>query len=161
MPGSSPGEGNNNPFQYSRLENSMVRGAWWSAVHGAAESDTTEHTHNRCLISSVFTHQTSKNAMNYIWITVEIRRTLSLKDIYIYLQSPNSRTCTLPTVIWSKDISPRVSFLHNKCHLIAPAPSHPVTHWSQNPLTSSSAFATPKLVSSLSQLLSNLLLLSS
>ena len=76
-----------------------------------------------------------KNAMNYIWITVEIRRTLSLKDIYIYLQSPNSRTCTLPTIIWSKDISPRVSFLHNKCHLIAPAPSHPVTHWSQNPLT--------------------------
>ena len=30
IPGSgrSPGEGNGNPFQYSRLENSMDRGAW-------------------------------------------------------------------------------------------------------------------------------------
>ena len=30
--GKSPGEGNGNPFQYSRLENSMDRGAWWAAV---------------------------------------------------------------------------------------------------------------------------------
>ena len=72
---------------------------------------------------------------------------------------PNSRTCTLATIILSKDISARVSFLHNKCHLIAPTPSHPVTHWSQNPLTLIISL-TPKLVSSLSQLLSNLLLLS-
>ena len=27
--GRSPGEGNNNPLQYSYLENSMDRGAWW------------------------------------------------------------------------------------------------------------------------------------
>ena len=27
--GRSPGEGNGNPFQYSCLENSMDRGAWW------------------------------------------------------------------------------------------------------------------------------------
>ena len=30
--GKSPGEGNGNPLQYSRLENSMDRGAWWAAV---------------------------------------------------------------------------------------------------------------------------------
>ena len=37
--GRSPGEGNGNPLQYSCLENSMDRGAWW-AVHGVAkESD--------------------------------------------------------------------------------------------------------------------------
>ena len=27
-------EGNGNPLQYSCLENSMDRGAWWTAVHG-------------------------------------------------------------------------------------------------------------------------------
>ena len=45
----SPGERNGNPLQYSCLENSVDRGAWWAIVHGAAkESDMTErltHTH--------------------------------------------------------------------------------------------------------------------
>ena len=39
--GRSPGEGNGNPLQYSCLENSMDRGAWWATVHGIADSDTT------------------------------------------------------------------------------------------------------------------------
>ena len=38
--GKSPVEGNGNPFQYSCLENPMDRGAWWAAVHGAANSQT-------------------------------------------------------------------------------------------------------------------------
>ena len=40
MPGSgrSPGEGNGNPLQYSCLENSMDRGAWWAPAHGVAKS---------------------------------------------------------------------------------------------------------------------------
>ena len=38
--GSSPGEGNGNPLQYSCLENPMDRGAWWVTVHGVAESRT-------------------------------------------------------------------------------------------------------------------------
>ena len=35
IPGSgrSPGEGNGNSLQYSCLENSMDRGAWWAIVH--------------------------------------------------------------------------------------------------------------------------------
>ena len=36
IPGSgrSPGEGNDNPLQYSCLENPMDGGAWWATVHG-------------------------------------------------------------------------------------------------------------------------------
>ena len=35
--GRPPGVGNGNPFQYSCLENSMDRGAWWATLHGVAE----------------------------------------------------------------------------------------------------------------------------
>ena len=38
--GRSPGEGKGNPLQYSRLENSMDRGAWRAIVHGVAKSWT-------------------------------------------------------------------------------------------------------------------------
>jgi len=38
--GSSPAEGNDNPLQYSGLENFMDRGAWWAAVHEVAKSWT-------------------------------------------------------------------------------------------------------------------------
>ena len=42
IPGSerSPGEGNDNPLQYSCLGNPMDRGAWWSVVHGVTNSQT-------------------------------------------------------------------------------------------------------------------------
>ena len=35
--GRSPGEGNGYPLQYSCLENSMDRGAWWATVHGVTK----------------------------------------------------------------------------------------------------------------------------
>ena len=38
--GRSSGIGNGNSLQYSCLENSMDRGAWWATVHGAAKSGT-------------------------------------------------------------------------------------------------------------------------
>ena len=36
--GRSPGEGKGYPHQYSCLENSMDRGAWWATVHVVANS---------------------------------------------------------------------------------------------------------------------------
>ena len=44
IPGSgrSPGVGNGNPLQYSYLENSVDRGAWWATGQGVTESDMTE-----------------------------------------------------------------------------------------------------------------------
>ena len=38
--GRSPGEGNGYPLQFSCLENSMDRGAWWVTVHGVTKSRT-------------------------------------------------------------------------------------------------------------------------
>ena len=35
---------NGTPLQYSCLENPREGGAWWAAVYGVAESDTTEAT---------------------------------------------------------------------------------------------------------------------
>ena len=40
IPGSEryPGAGNGNPLQYSCLENSKDRGAWWAIVHGVTRN---------------------------------------------------------------------------------------------------------------------------
>ena len=38
--GRSPGGGDGNALQYSRLKNPMYRGAWWATVHGVAQSET-------------------------------------------------------------------------------------------------------------------------
>ena len=41
--GRSPGVENGNLLQYSYLENSMDRGAWWATVHEVAKSQTQLH----------------------------------------------------------------------------------------------------------------------
>ena len=42
IPGSgrSPGEGTGYPLQYSSLENSIDKGAWWATVHGVTKKWT-------------------------------------------------------------------------------------------------------------------------
>ena len=49
--GRSSGRGNSITLQYSCLENSVDRGAWWATVHGVAKSQT-------CL--STYTHTAYK-----------------------------------------------------------------------------------------------------
>ena len=52
--GRSPGEGIDNPLQYSCLENPMDRGTWWAIAHAVTKSQTQLsnwthiHTHTRC-----------------------------------------------------------------------------------------------------------------
>ena len=38
-------EGNGNALQYSCLENPMIGGAWYAAIHGVTESGMTEQLH--------------------------------------------------------------------------------------------------------------------
>jgi len=38
--GRSPGEGKGYPFQFSGLENSMDKEAWWTIVHRVTKSQT-------------------------------------------------------------------------------------------------------------------------
>ena len=51
--GRSPGVGNGNPLQYSCLENSIDRGAWWATVHEVIKHqrqlNTRRHTHTESL----------------------------------------------------------------------------------------------------------------
>ena len=53
----SPGEGNGNPLQYSCLENSMDREAWWGTVPRVTKSWTrlrlSAHTHTNRLVRNL------------------------------------------------------------------------------------------------------------
>ena len=52
MLGRPLGEGNGNPLQYSFLEISMDRGAWWATVHGAAKSQTRLRKNSNFIIAA-------------------------------------------------------------------------------------------------------------
>ena len=71
IPGSgrSPGVGNDNPLQYSCLENSIDRGAWWVQSMGFKESDTTKHIYT---LQSQFPNRIEKmlNCCMFIYFLV-------------------------------------------------------------------------------------------
>ena len=56
--GRSPGEGKGYSIQYSGLENSTDRGAWWATVHVVTESDTTDQ------LTHILQYSCLENSMN-------------------------------------------------------------------------------------------------
>ena len=54
--GRSPGDGNNNPLQYSCLRSPTHRGAWWATVHGVANSQdmTYQLNNNKKMNAQIF-----------------------------------------------------------------------------------------------------------
>jgi len=65
--GRSPGEGNDNPLQYSCLENPTVRGAWRDTVHGVTkESDMTQGLRQQQYYGSSFVQHTILHVNNIL-----------------------------------------------------------------------------------------------
>ena len=78
--GKNPAEGNGYPLQYSCLEKSMDRGAWWATVHGIAESDTTEQlTPSELLNSFIKKTKNSKRKKWKVWQGCGEKGTLLLR----------------------------------------------------------------------------------
>jgi len=50
-------EGNGNPLQYSCLENSMDRGAWWAVVHGVAKNQTRLSNQQKITVDGDYSHE--------------------------------------------------------------------------------------------------------
>ena len=78
--GSIPGLGrsfrarNGNPLQYSWLEKSMDRGAWWATVHGATKSDMAE----RLKTAIPYTHTPYQNRKEVVPCLGHLRSVLRL-----------------------------------------------------------------------------------
>ena len=55
--GRSPGEGNDNPLQFSCLENLMDSGVWQATVHRVTESDVSEATKRTYTHTNIYNTQ--------------------------------------------------------------------------------------------------------
>ena len=67
--GRSPGEGNGYPLQYSCLENSLDRGAWWAIVHGLQRVGHNWGTNNTQRIVS---KKEGQNMKLFCWCKVRV-----------------------------------------------------------------------------------------
>ena len=69
-------KGNGTPLQYSCLENPMDGGAWQAAVHGVAQSDTTEATQQQ--------RYSTGNSAQYS-VTTQMGKQFERECIHIYV----------------------------------------------------------------------------
>ena len=102
----SPGVGNGIPFQYSCLEISMDRGAWWATVHGVTKSlsfVTWLSTHTAIIILALVTSSLTVTPSQLVFLTSN----LSSHDIlsaYCQINWPqncfHSFTLSLKTLSW-------------------------------------------------------------
>ena len=64
--GRSPGEGNGNSLQYSCLENSVDRGAWWARVI-KSRTQLKQHTFTvTVLLGTILSVSSGTNAVGYL-----------------------------------------------------------------------------------------------
>ena len=96
IPGSERyhGGGQDNPLQYSCLENSMDRGAWWTTVHGVTKSQTGLKRLGTHAVNYLFISKVGKENLHFtinrafVFILSESMLGLlntAIKDCYIYL----------------------------------------------------------------------------
>ena len=99
--GRSHGEGNGNPLQYSCLENSMDRGAWWATIHGITEeSDTTEQLRTH-LHTQLYLHQ-HPHSLKKMRIKQTADHSVREQNSNSILLTPN--TCSFPLSTRSPDL---------------------------------------------------------
>ena len=65
--GRYPGAGNGNLLQYSCLENSMDRGAWWATVHGVREESGMMERRTLLLLSEYLYSASSEAHLGSLW----------------------------------------------------------------------------------------------
>ena len=61
--GRSTGTGNGKPLQYSCLENSLDRRAWWATVHGVTKTRTRLSTHTIAYVTYSVTNKNKAEAI--------------------------------------------------------------------------------------------------
>ena len=96
IPGSgrSPGGGNDNPLQYSCLENSINTWAWWATVHGVAKNQTWLSTH---------THLTMKGQENS---PAQLGGGADDGSMRSTQERQGSSSCPPPLFLWLQNYSP-------------------------------------------------------
>ena len=78
------GEGNGYPLQYSGLESSMDRGAWWATVHGVTKSRIWLSNFHFYIPHPTFSHDLQKHIPSFLLNTLssEESKAFQTEDIY-------------------------------------------------------------------------------